>query len=179
MKSSLMTEFFFCSPAIVTPAQVGISILKTRNCVEMSFTFNQADTDAAFLRPRVPRSERRSMPGAVEYSLCYGAMTVLPFVSYTYCTSYLLKPRLCSSDVGDWTRSNVPPECVASISRARQKIDVCLSSINQGIPDPSTWGTPAAIFPATSCNIDKYFKDQQLVMNVDLCGESWCYWGRV
>jgi hypothetical protein len=81
MKSSLMTEFFFCSPAIVTPAQVGISILKTRNCVEMSFTFNQADTDAAFLRPRVPRSERRSMPGAVEYSLCYGAMTVLPFVS--------------------------------------------------------------------------------------------------
>ncbi|KAL9622492.1 MAG: hypothetical protein Q9160_003168 [Pyrenula sp. 1 TL-2023] len=37
--------------------------------------------------------------------------------------------------------------------------------------DPSTWGTPAALFPSTSCPIDSHFKDMQIIFNTALCGD--------
>lgn len=37
-------------------------------------------------------------------------------------------------------------------------------------PDPSTWGTAAADFPSTDCDIGSHFKNNSIVMNIDLCG---------
>lgn len=39
------------------------------------------------------------------------------------------------------------------------------------IPDPATWGTPSAFFADSSCSIDQFFGDQQLVINLSLCGD--------
>lgn len=38
-------------------------------------------------------------------------------------------------------------------------------------PDPSTWGTALADFPSTDCNIGSHFKNNTIVVNIDLCGE--------
>ncbi|KAF7535884.1 hypothetical protein G7054_g5017 [Neopestalotiopsis clavispora] len=41
-------------------------------------------------------------------------------------------------------------------------------------PDPSTWGTPQALFggPAgSSCETDKYFYNMSLAINIDFCGD--------
>ncbi|KAL8899987.1 MAG: hypothetical protein Q9207_005920 [Kuettlingeria erythrocarpa] len=38
-------------------------------------------------------------------------------------------------------------------------------------PDPSGWGTPIADFPSSaSCDIDTFFKDQQIVFDTTFCG---------
>lgn len=38
-------------------------------------------------------------------------------------------------------------------------------------PDPSTWGTAAADFPSTKCDIGNHFRNQSIVVNINLCGE--------
>ncbi|KAK2602442.1 hypothetical protein N8I77_008972 [Diaporthe amygdali] len=45
------------------------------------------------------------------------------------------------------------------------------SDITSGSPDPSTWGTALADFPDTGCNIGNHFKNQSIIMNIDLCGD--------
>ncbi|KAL2152442.1 hypothetical protein VTH82DRAFT_5626 [Thermothelomyces myriococcoides] len=37
-------------------------------------------------------------------------------------------------------------------------------------PDPSTWGPPLADFPATGCDIASHFRNQSIIINIDLCG---------
>lgn len=37
--------------------------------------------------------------------------------------------------------------------------------------DPSTWGTPSASWPSSSCNISEFFKPQQMVIDITLCGD--------
>ncbi|KAG6086238.1 hypothetical protein E4U15_000796 [Claviceps sp. LM218 group G6] len=46
-------------------------------------------------------------------------------------------------------------------------------------PDPKTWGLPDAIFGGDSCDVDKYFKDMSLVININFCGD-WgsAVWGK-
>jgi hypothetical protein len=44
------------------------------------------------------------------------------------------------------------------------------SSGNVTAPDPSTWGPPLADFPATSCDMGKHFRNQSIIVNIDLCG---------
>ncbi|KAL8756893.1 MAG: hypothetical protein Q9199_002620 [Rusavskia elegans] len=40
-------------------------------------------------------------------------------------------------------------------------------------PDPSGWGTPTASFPSgSSCDVDKFFKDQQIIFDTTFCGSS-------
>ncbi|KAF5335812.1 hypothetical protein D9611_009637 [Ephemerocybe angulata] len=36
--------------------------------------------------------------------------------------------------------------------------------------DPSTWGTPQAYFPSTSCNLNKHFGPQNIIINLTFCG---------
>lgn len=38
-------------------------------------------------------------------------------------------------------------------------------------PDPSTWGTASADFPNTNCDIGSHFKNNSIILNVDLCGD--------
>ncbi|OBZ74680.1 putative glycosidase C21B10.07 [Grifola frondosa] len=54
-----------------------------------------------------------------------------------------------------WTRDNIP----SSVSSATDTID------------PSTWGTPSAAYPSSSCNISEFFTPQQLVVDITLCGD--------
>ncbi|CCM02531.1 uncharacterized protein FIBRA_04633 [Fibroporia radiculosa] len=44
------------------------------------------------------------------------------------------------------------------------------NDIASGNPDPSTWGTPAAIFPDTGCNITSHFYDHTIVFDTTICG---------
>ncbi|GAB1314928.1 hypothetical protein MFIFM68171_05138 [Madurella fahalii] len=37
-------------------------------------------------------------------------------------------------------------------------------------PDPSAWGPPLADFPSTSCDVGRHFRNQGIVVNIDLCG---------
>ncbi|KAG6918970.1 hypothetical protein DXG01_010209 [Tephrocybe rancida] len=43
--------------------------------------------------------------------------------------------------------------------------------IKAGTPDPSSWGSPAAFFPTTSCDVSKYFHDHVLTIDTTLCGD--------
>lgn len=45
------------------------------------------------------------------------------------------------------------------------------SDISNKKPDPSTWGTALADFPNTNCDIGSHFKNNSIVVNIDLCGE--------
>ena len=38
------------------------------------------------------------------------------------------------------------------------------------VPDPSGWGLPLADFPATGCDVGSHFRNQSIVVNIDLCG---------
>ncbi|CAD6453530.1 5834f7c0-8a9b-486d-a0c8-bd864eff9080 [Sclerotinia trifoliorum] len=50
--------------------------------------------------------------------------------------------------------------------------DAIPSDISTGTPDPSTWSEATADFPSTDCNIGNHFKNQSIIVNIDLCG-SW------
>jgi len=39
-----------------------------------------------------------------------------------------------------------------------------------GNPNPSAWGEATADFPSTNCNIGNHFKNQSIIVNIDLCG---------
>lgn len=40
----------------------------------------------------------------------------------------------------------------------------------EAVPDPSVWGQPLADFPATGCDVASHFRNQSIVVNIDLCG---------
>ncbi|BDD58857.1 hypothetical protein MPDQ_007502 [Monascus purpureus] len=40
-----------------------------------------------------------------------------------------------------------------------------------GSPDPSSWEEPLADFPSTHCDIPSHFRNQSIIVNIDLCGE--------
>lgn len=46
------------------------------------------------------------------------------------------------------------------------------TDITNKSPDPSTWGEATADFPDTNCDIGSHFKNQSIIVNIDLCG-SW------
>ncbi|KAJ0158844.1 putative glycosidase C21B10.07 [Colletotrichum tanaceti] len=37
-------------------------------------------------------------------------------------------------------------------------------------PDPSGWGNAMADFPNTACDMSSHFKNQSLIINIDVCG---------
>lgn len=58
------------------------------------------------------------------------------------------------------------------------------SDITNKAPTPDSWGTAAADFPSTDCDIGSHFKNNSIVANIDLCGSlvysawdnSGCMW---
>lgn len=42
--------------------------------------------------------------------------------------------------------------------------------IDNETPDPSSWGSPVATFPFTSCTAD-HFSDMSMVLDTTLCGD--------
>ncbi|UKZ46342.1 hypothetical protein TrVGV298_000543 [Trichoderma virens] len=45
------------------------------------------------------------------------------------------------------------------------------SDITGQKPDPSTWGEAAADFPSTDCDVASHFKNNSIILNIDLCGD--------
>ncbi|KAK4238734.1 glycoside hydrolase [Achaetomium macrosporum] len=37
-------------------------------------------------------------------------------------------------------------------------------------PDTNTWGPPLADFPSTNCDVARHFRNQSIIVNIDLCG---------
>ncbi|KAI0769640.1 concanavalin A-like lectin/glucanase domain-containing protein [Trametes elegans] len=54
-----------------------------------------------------------------------------------------------------WSRKDVPD----SVTNAQKTID------------PSSWGEPSASFASDSCDINKFFGPQQMVLDITLCGD--------
>lgn len=40
------------------------------------------------------------------------------------------------------------------------------ADIESKTPSPDTWGPPHALFGGSSCDVDSYFKDMSLVLNI-------------
>ncbi|KAH8120422.1 glycoside hydrolase family 16 protein [Phellopilus nigrolimitatus] len=38
-------------------------------------------------------------------------------------------------------------------------------------PQPSTWGTPMALWPSTDCNMQKFFQNHSIIFDTTLCGD--------
>ncbi|OBS19299.1 hypothetical protein FPOA_11023 [Fusarium poae] len=38
-------------------------------------------------------------------------------------------------------------------------------------PDPGKWGLPQSLFGGAKCNVDEYFRDMKLVLNINFCGD--------
>ncbi|RDB16079.1 putative glycosidase C21B10.07 [Hypsizygus marmoreus] len=55
-----------------------------------------------------------------------------------------------------WSRPNIPPSILEATST---------SSL-----DVSQWGPPSASFPSTTCDITKFFRPQNLIFDITLCG---------
>ncbi|KIP03264.1 glycoside hydrolase family 16 protein [Phlebiopsis gigantea 11061_1 CR5-6] len=52
------------------------------------------------------------------------------------------------------------------------------ADITANAPQPSTWGTPMANFPASSCNPSNFFSDHQAIFDITLCGDwAGAVWG--
>ncbi|KAI0629340.1 glycoside hydrolase family 16 protein [Trametes polyzona] len=49
--------------------------------------------------------------------------------------------------------------------------DAVPADITAQKPDPSTWGTPTALFPNTQCDISSHFLAQSLIFDITLCGD--------
>lgn len=45
------------------------------------------------------------------------------------------------------------------------------TNVYSGQPDPSLWGEAAGDFPNTNCDIGNHFKNQSIIVNIDLCGD--------
>ncbi|KAL4069598.1 glycoside hydrolase family 16 protein [Scleroderma yunnanense] len=43
--------------------------------------------------------------------------------------------------------------------------------INEGLPDPSTWGEPDAELAPTSCNITQFFTNHSIIFDITFCGD--------
>ncbi|KAK1594904.1 glycoside hydrolase family 16 protein [Colletotrichum navitas] len=54
--------------------------------------------------------------------------------------------------VWQFSRSSVPPDVTGQA------------------PDPSGWGEALADFPNTSCDVGSHFRNQSLIINIDVCG---------
>lgn len=51
----------------------------------------------------------------------------------------------------------------------RDQVPKDLSSAG-ATPDPTSWGAPAASWPASGCDPSKFFAPQQLIINIAICG---------
>lgn len=49
--------------------------------------------------------------------------------------------------------------------------DAIPADITNKAPTPNTWGTAAADFPSTNCDIGNHFRNNSIVANIDLCGD--------
>lgn len=51
--------------------------------------------------------------------------------------------------------------------------------ILQNQPTPSaTWGPPTALFGGSECDVNRFFRDMKIVLNMDLCGDyAGAVWG--
>lgn len=56
-------------------------------------------------------------------------------------------------------------------SRADVPADLDIAQNSSAVPDPSTWGTPSAFYPSSSCDIGSFFEPQQLTFTITLCGD--------
>ncbi|KAI9721678.1 MAG: hypothetical protein M1828_005046 [Chrysothrix sp. TS-e1954] len=71
--------------------------------------------------------------------------------------------ELRSAGIRIWffPRANLPSDVSSAIS-----------STSTAAPDPSTWGEALADFPSTDCDVGSHFKNQTIIVNIDVCG-SW------
>lgn len=60
-----------------------------------------------------------------------------------------------------WARQSIPQDITLGAA----------STSTQRKPDPSTWGKAMADFPNTSCDIGNHFRNQSIIVNINLCGD--------
>ncbi|KIW59157.1 hypothetical protein PV05_03630 [Exophiala xenobiotica] len=73
---------------------------------------------------------------------------------------YAMELRDAGIRVWFFDRDNLPSDVTTSTSNST---DV--------IPDPSTWPEALADFPSTECDIGSHFRNQSIIVDIDLCGD--------
>ncbi|EXJ78395.1 endo-1,3(4)-beta-glucanase [Capronia coronata CBS 617.96] len=73
---------------------------------------------------------------------------------------YAMELRDAGIRVWHFDRDSIPSDITTSTSNTT---DV--------IPNPSTWPEALADFPSTNCNIGDHFRNQSIIVDIDLCGQ--------
>ncbi|EHY61114.1 putative glycosidase C21B10.07 [Exophiala dermatitidis] len=75
---------------------------------------------------------------------------------------YAMELRDAGIRVWFFDRDNIPDDINTSTSN---------STNSTTTPDPSTWSEALADFPSTDCNIANHFRNQSIIVDIDLCGD--------
>ncbi|KAL2433623.1 putative glycosidase C21B10.07 [Exophiala dermatitidis] len=75
---------------------------------------------------------------------------------------YAMELRDAGIRVWFFDRDNIPDDINTSTSN---------STNSTTTPDPSTWSKALADFPSTDCNIANHFRNQSIIVDIDLCGD--------
>lgn len=73
---------------------------------------------------------------------------------------YAMELRSAGIRVWFFDRDNIPADVITSTSNTTEVI-----------PDPSSWPQALADFPSTDCDIGSHFRNQSIIVDIDLCGD--------
>jgi len=76
---------------------------------------------------------------------------------------YALELRDAGIRVWFFDRDSIPSDIDTSTSNS--------TNTTAAVPDPSTWGEALADFPSTDCDVSSHFRNQSIIVNIDLCGD--------
>lgn len=75
---------------------------------------------------------------------------------------YAMELRDAGIRVWFFDRDNIPSDITTSTSNTTNTTTT---------PDPSTWSEALADFPSTDCDIGNHFRNQSIIVDIDLCGD--------
>jgi hypothetical protein len=143
------------------PAQGEIDIVEGVN----KMTFNQMALHTLPGCTAAPNSGQSGKPGGTDCSPGSGC-TVIEATPASY------GPDFNSAGGGVWA-THFDSTGVFIWFWPRGQVPSSLTGATDSI-DPSTFGTPSAAYPSSTCEIDKFFGPQNLIIDITLCGD----WGK-
>jgi len=77
---------------------------------------------------------------------------------------YAMELRSAGIRVWFFDRDSIPDDITTSSNSGS-------NSNSSATPDPSTWSEALADFPSTDCDVGSHFRNQSIIVDIDLCGD--------